>query len=72
MQGEEGFSVVEEIHRDTMQNKKIAKLPLFKKVLAAGGLAVLGASLASESVFTMTILSVTVLAVVSVFLEVRR
>jgi len=64
------FSVVEEIHCDTMKNKRIDKLPLFEKVLAAGCFAILGDSLATESVFAMTILSITALAVVSVIQEV--
>ncbi len=55
-----------------MPKKKPEHLPLFEKVLAGGCLAALGASMASESVFTMTILSVTVLAIVSVLLEVWR
>ena len=52
-----------------MQNKKPENLPLFEKVLAGGCVAALGASLASESVFTMTILSVTGLAIVSLLFE---
>lgn len=55
-----------------MQNKKPEKLPLFEKVLAGGCLAALGTSMASESVFTMTILSFTVLAIVSLLLELWR
>jgi len=53
-----------------MKNKRIDKLPLFEKVLAAGCFAILGDSLATESVFAMTILSITALAVVSVIQEV--
>lgn len=55
-----------------MQNKQPDKLPLFEKVLAGSCVAALGISMASESAFTATIFSVTVLAVVSVFLEVWR
>lgn len=43
-------------------------MPLVGKVLMASSLVALGTSMASESTFTMTILSVTVLAVISVFL----
>jgi hypothetical protein len=55
-----------------MQNKKIDKLPLFKKVLAGGCMAAFGAYMISESVFTMSILSVTVLLIVALFQEVVR
>jgi hypothetical protein len=55
-----------------MQNKNIDKRPLFEKVLTGGCITTFGASLASEFIFTMTILSGTVLAVVSVILEVRK
>ena len=72
MQGDEGFSVVEEIQQDTMQNKKIDKLPLFEKVLGGACIAAFGAFMVSESVFTMSILSVTVLAIVALFQEVRK
>jgi hypothetical protein len=54
MQGDEGFSVVQEIQQDTMQNKNIDKRPLFEKVLTGGCIATFGASLASEFIFTMT------------------
>lgn len=50
-----------------MQNRNASKVPHFEKALAA-----LGISMPSESVFTMTIFNVTVLAIVSLFLEVRR
>jgi hypothetical protein len=44
MQGDEGFSVVQEIQQDTMQNKNIYKRPLFEKVLTGGCIATFGAS----------------------------
>lgn len=53
-----------------MENKKPETLPVFGKLLAGGCLAALGTSMASESIFAMTILSVTVLAIVSFLLKV--
>jgi hypothetical protein len=55
-----------------MEHKNPGKLPLFEKILAGGCVAALGTSMASESVFTMSIFSVTVLAVVLLFLDVWR
>ncbi|MBI3356812.1 MAG: hypothetical protein HY038_08595 [Nitrospirae bacterium] len=55
-----------------MQNKKSDKRSLFAKVLAGSCVAALGTTMASESVFPMTIFSVTVLAIVSIFLQVWR
>lgn len=52
-----------------MQNQHPEKSPLFEKLLAGSCVAALGASLASESVFTMAIFAVTALAIVSLFLE---
>jgi hypothetical protein len=56
----------------TMQNKQPDKLPLFEKILAGSCVAALGSSMASESIFTMSILAVTGLGIVSLFLEVWR
>lgn len=53
--------------RRTRHNWEPAKLPFFGTVLAGSCIAALGASLASESVFAMSILSVTVLAIVALF-----
>lgn len=55
-----------------MKQQDPDKLPLFEKMLAGACLAALGTSLASESVFMMTIFSVTVLAVVSLMMETWR
>jgi len=52
-----------------MRSNKGDNMPLVGKVLMASCLVALGTSMASESTFTMTILSVTVLTVISVFLE---
>ena len=68
----DGVQSLAEDKEGTMQNKKPENLPLFEKVLAGSCVAALGTSLASESVFTMTILSVTVLAIVSVLFEVWK
>jgi hypothetical protein len=57
---------------DGMKQQDPDKLPLFEKMLAGACLAALGTSLASESVFMMTIFSVTVLAVVSLMMETWR
>lgn len=72
MQGDREVSVAEETREDTVQNKKPDKLPLFEKVLAGSCLTALGTSMASESVFAITILSVTVLMIASLFLEVWK
>ena len=58
--------------KDTMPKNEPKKLPLLEKIFAGGCLAALGTSMASESAFTMTILSVTVLAIVSLFLILRK
>lgn len=55
---------------DTMQNQKPNNLPLFEKVLAGSCVAALGTSLASESAFTMSILAVTLPAILALFQEV--
>ncbi|MCP9473380.1 MAG: hypothetical protein NNA30_11660 [Nitrospira sp.] len=55
-----------------MHKKDPEKLPLFEKLLAGSCLLALGTSVASESVFTMTIFSVTLLAVVSLLMEAWR
>lgn len=52
-----------------MQNKKSDTLPLFEKVLAGGYIAALATYVVSESVFTMSVLSVTLLVLVLLFLE---
>lgn len=65
-----GVSVSEDDKEDTMQSQKPDKMPRFKKVLAGGCVAALGTSLASESVFTMSILAVTLLAILTLFQEV--
>jgi hypothetical protein len=57
---------------DPMHKKDPEKLPLFEKLLAGSCLLALGTSVASESVFTMTIFSVTLLAVVSLLMEAWR
>lgn len=54
-----------------MGDKKPDQVPVFAKVLAAGCLGVLGTLTALESDFTMSIFSVIVLAIVSLFLEIR-
>jgi len=68
MQGD-GIQNRAEGRKDTMPNKEPEKLSLFGKILAGGCVAALGASLASESVFTMSIVSVTLLAIVALFHE---
>lgn len=52
-----------------MSNKHSGKLPLCEKILAAGYIAAMATYMVSESIFTMSILSVTLLALVSLFLE---
>jgi hypothetical protein len=68
MHGDEMQSLVED--KEGTTQKKPEKLPVFEKVFAGSCVAALGASLASESAFTMTILSVTVLAIISLFVDV--
>lgn len=55
-----------------MAKKNPEPLPLFEKVLAGGCVAAFGAYIVSESAFTMTILSVIVLAIVALFQEILR
>jgi hypothetical protein len=72
MDGESGQRFQEGNNEEMMQNKKSDKRSLFAKVLAGSCVAALGTTMASESVFPMTIFSVTVLAIVSIFLQVWR
>lgn len=67
-----GMQTLREDQEGTMQNKQPDKLPLFEKILAGSCVAALGSSMASESIFTMSILAVTGLALVSLFIEVWR
>ena len=68
MQGD-GIQSLAEDKEGTIQSKKIEKMLVFKKPFAGGCLAAFGAYLVSESVFTMSILSVTVLLIVALFQE---
>lgn len=71
--GKNEFGLPEQMTQEGgMEHRDPDKLPLFEKMLAAACVAALGTSLASETVFTMTIFSVTVLAIVSLLMEVWR
>jgi hypothetical protein len=52
-----------------MSNKYSGELPLFEKVLAGGYIAAMATYMVSESVFTMSILFVTLLVLVLLLLE---
>jgi hypothetical protein len=52
-----------------MSNRDAGKLPLIEKVLAGSCLVTVGVYALSESAFTLSILSVTLLALVALFKE---
>jgi hypothetical protein len=63
------FSIFEEDPGGTMQIKKSDKLPLLEKVLAGGYIAAMATYMISESVFILSLLSVTLLVLVLLLRE---
>lgn len=52
-----------------MAHRTSGKLPLLEKVLVGGCLVAMGTYWASETVFTISIISITVMALVALFME---
>jgi hypothetical protein len=63
------FSIFEDDTGGPMQINKSDKLPLLEKVLAGGYIAAMATYMVSESVFTLSLLSVTLLALVLLLRE---